>query len=76
MYIQLTTYPKYFYLQLILRKNMDVYRNLPINMFIKAKFGNSLVVQWLELGTLTAGGRVQSLVRELRSLEAAWPKNK
>ena len=29
--------------------------------------GNSLVVQWLGLHTSTAGARVQSLVRELRS---------
>ena len=29
--------------------------------------GNSLAVQWLGLGTFTAGAQVQSLVRELRS---------
>ena len=29
-------------------------------------FGNSLVVQWLGLSAFTAGGWVQSLVRELR----------
>ena len=28
--------------------------------------GNSLAVQWLGLGTFTAGAQVQSLVRELR----------
>ena len=35
----------------------------------KKKFitGNSLVVQWLGLGTFTAGARVQSLVGKLRS---------
>ena len=29
--------------------------------------GSSLVVQWLGLGSFTAGAWVQSLVRELRS---------
>ena len=32
--------------------------------------GNSLVVQWLGLGTVTARAWVQSLVRELKFLQA------
>ena len=32
--------------------------------------GNSLVVQWLGLGTATAMAQVQSLVRELRSYKS------
>ena len=34
---------------------------------LKEKCGNSLAVQWLGLGTLTAGAQVPSLARELRS---------
>ena len=34
---------------------------------LKVHWGNSLVVQWLRLGTFTAGALVQSLVGELRS---------
>ena len=32
---------------------------------LKDKCGNSLAVQWLGLGTFTAGDQVQSLVKEL-----------
>ena len=32
-----------------------------------SKRGNSLVVQWLGIGTLTAGAQVQSPVKELKS---------
>ena len=35
----------------------------------KNKTGNSLVIQGLGLSTFTAGARVQSLVRELRSCQ-------
>ena len=31
------------------------------------KWGNSLVVQWLGIGTLTAGAQVPSLAKELKS---------
>ena len=34
---------------------------------LRNKFGNSLMVQWLELSALTARSWVQSLVGELRS---------
>ena len=38
-----------------------------MKLFLRMKLlGNSLAVQWLELGTFTAGARVQSLVGELR----------
>ena len=37
------------------------------------KRGNSLVVQWLGLGTFTAVACVQPLVGEIRCLEV-WPK--
>ena len=44
---------------------------------IKDNNGNSLVVQWLGLGTFTAVGRVQSLVGELRSCKpCSVAKNK
>ena len=32
-----------------------------------SKWSNSLVVQWLGIGTLTAGAQVRSLVKELKS---------
>ena len=35
--------------------------------------GNSLVVQWLRLDTITAGAWVRSLVRELRSNRLCSP---
>ena len=41
--------------------------SLTINTLQKMVPGNSLAVQWLGLGTLTARARVQSLVWELSS---------
>ena len=39
--------------------------------------GNSLAVQWLGLGTFTAGAQVQSLIGELRSTNlVVRPKKK
>ena len=40
-----------------------------LGSYFKKSLGNSLVVQWLELGTFTAGAWVPSLVRDLRSLK-------
>ena len=39
----------------------------PKRQIKKLEDGNSLAVQWLELGAFTARAQVQSLVRELRS---------
>ena len=42
-----------------------------MKMLYKAPIpGNSLAVQWLGLGVLTAKNRIQSLVREERSLKS------
>ena len=41
-----------------------------------AGLGNSLVVQWLGLGVLTAGAGVQSLLWELRSHKPRGQKKK
>ena len=42
----------------------------------KWKFGNSLVVQWLGLGTSTAGAQVQSLVVGTKIPQTAWYSQK
>ena len=43
-------------------------------VFKKLTCGNSLVVQWLGLGTFTAGARVRSLVRGTKIRQAAKKK--
>ena len=51
-------------------------QKIPVPTFKKSFPGNSLVVQWLGFSALTAGVQVQSLVGELRFLQAAQPEEK
>lgn len=50
---------------------------LTVNMLLNFSPGNSLAIQWLGFGALTARARVQSMVRELRSyMYAVQPRKK